>query len=245
MTRKANLETGLGRRPRIKVTRIAGLSLFALLALAVLLVAVPGRVNAQPIDRLTDYLYGGTLEDAFLPQSPQLALEPDEQSSELADRPQSGPEGAPQRAQFERHGGAGWRAESAGDTGSVGYRPMFKMLKVEDQRKLADLRISFLKQAGPLESDLKVKAAEFAALWLADEPNEDQIVAKAKEIAAVREQLMELRLRNRIALLKILPPEFRTRLTSRAGPTFLRRAGHGRFAAHGGGRGFGGMTHQQ
>jgi Spy/CpxP family protein refolding chaperone len=240
MTRTLNNETGSSHKPHAQVLRIAGLSLFVLLALAVLLVAGPGRVNAQPIGPQTGYLSGGTPEDAFLPASPQFALKPDGQSPELADLPQPGPEGAPQRSQIGRHGSTGWRSESAGETGSVGYRPMFKMLKIEDQRKLADLRISFLKQAGPFESDLKVKTAELAALWLADEPNEDQIIAKAKEIDAVKEQLDELRLRNRIALLKILPPEAR-RMFSMPG---AQGTGSRRLGARAGGRGFGGRARQ-
>jgi Spy/CpxP family protein refolding chaperone len=239
MTRIANIEIGSRRKPHAQVMRNAGPALFALLGLAVLLVAAPGRANAQAIDPLTDFLSGGTPEDAFLPLPPQLALEPDGQSPELADLPQPGPEGAPQRIQIEERAITGGPEEGGEEPGSGPARNR-PMLKIEDQRKLADLRIKFLKQSGPLESDLKVKAAELAALWLDDEPNEDKIIAKAREIDKVKEQLQELRLRNRIAVLKILPPELR-RMFANPG---ARGIGARRLGARAGVRGFGGRARQ-
>jgi len=231
MTRIPNNEIGSSHKPHAQVMRLAGPGLCALLGLVVLRVAGSSRVNAQPIDPLTDFLSGGTPEDAFLPAPPQLALEPGGQSPELTDLPQPGPEGAPQRIQIEKRVIAGGPEEDAEEPGPRGHRPM---LKIEDQRKLADLRIRFLKQAGPLESDLKVKAAELAALWLDDDPNEDKIVAKAREIDKVREQLGEVRLRNRIAMLKTLPPEQR-RMFPMPG---MQGIGQRRPGARAGARGF-------
>lgn len=237
MTRIPNNEIGSGHEPHAQGIRLAGPGLCALLGLAVLLIAGPSRVSAQPIDPLTDFLSGGTTEDAFMPAPPQLALEPDGQSPELTEQSQPGPEGAPQRIQIEKRvitGGPEEDAEEPG-MGAGRYRPV---LKIEDQRKLADLRVKFLKQAGPLESDLKVKAAELAALWLDDDPNEDRIVAKAREIDKVKEQLDEVRLRNRIAMLKILPPEQR-RMFSMPG---VRGIGSRRLGARAGARGSGGRA---
>ena len=77
-------------------------------------------------------------------------------------------------------------------------------------------------------------------MWLDDDPNEDKIIAKAREIDKVREQLGELRLRNRIALLKILPPEQR-RMVSMPG---MQGIGQRRLGARAGVRGFGGRARQ-
>ena len=70
MTRIANNETRSRRKPHAQASWIWGPGLGALLGLAVLLIAGPGRLNAQPIDPLTDFLSGGTPEDAFLPAPP-------------------------------------------------------------------------------------------------------------------------------------------------------------------------------
>ena len=83
-----------------------------------------------------------------------MALRSELAGEPLGKLPQPEPEGGPQRIQIEKRITTGGPEEGAEGIGPVGYRPM---LKVEDQRKLADLRVKFLKQAGPLESDLKVQ----------------------------------------------------------------------------------------
>ena len=94
---------------------------------------------------------------------------------------------------------------------------MMANLIIEQRRKMADQRIKFIKDAGSLMADLAVKKAELAALWLDDSPNEDKIIAKSREIQQVQAQLQEKRLRNRIAMLKILTPEQRKQMPMRMG----------------------------
>jgi Spy/CpxP family protein refolding chaperone len=90
-------------------------------------------------------------------------------------------------------------------------------LSTEQRRKLAESRVKLLKEIGPLESDLRVKEAELAVLWLSDELSEDKIIAKSTEIAALKAQLQEKHLRNRLALMKTLTPEQRKFLQARPG----------------------------
>jgi hypothetical protein len=192
------------------------------------LVAGLGIAAAQSIDPLTDFLSGAPGEE-FLGAPPQFA------PPDLAELPPE-PGGAMQRVEIEK------REIAGGPEGDVpemapGRGPR---LTLEQQRKLAEQRIKFLKQAGPVASDLRVKEAELAALWLDDDPSEDKIIAKAKEIDKVKGQLEELRLRNRIATIKILPPEQRRMLQM---PGF-RGPGQRRLGVRGGARGLRGMGRQ-
>jgi Spy/CpxP family protein refolding chaperone len=184
------------------------------LAVVGLIALVAGLVMAQPYDPVPDFLSGAPADEAWL-EPPPMPPGPGPFSLDLAEAPP--PEDAPEPPEMEQAMPARGRGRRMPE------------LTLEQRRKMAEVRIKFLKQSGPLMVDLRVKEAELSGLWLDDEPNENKIIAKAREIDKVKEQLEELRLRNRIATMKILPPEQRIRMMMRGGGRLGRgmRAGRG------------------
>ena len=64
-------------------------------------------------------------------------------------------------------------------------------LTPEQAGKLFDLRQKFLDETVGLRKDMVVKRAELRALWRAENPDEKQILAKLKEINAIKAKLQE------------------------------------------------------
>ena len=171
---------------------------YTIICLAVLAASLT-LAPAQAIDPVTDFLSGAGPEDEMFaapppPFPPPLADEA-EFGPLLAELPSGSPIEVEKRVII---GGPEGGAEE--------MQPGLAMprLTLEQQRRFAEQRIKFLKQEAPLQTDLKVKQAELALLWLDDEPNEDKIIAKAKDIQKVKDQLEELQLRQRIARLKLM-----------------------------------------
>ena len=88
-----------------------------------------------------------------------------------------------------------------GQWGHYGHHGKFANLTPEQAGKLFDLRQKFLDDTAGLRKDMLVKRMELRALWRAENPDEKQILAKLKEINAVKEKLQEkfvpLRLRSK------------------------------------------------
>jgi Spy/CpxP family protein refolding chaperone len=124
---------------------------------------------------------------------------------------------APPQSEPPNPVGAASMPGMAGQMRSMRQQRPLANLTIEQQRKMADQRIKFIKDVGGLMADMAVKKAELSSLWLDDDPNEDKIIAKAKEIEQIRAQLQEKRLRNRVAMLKILTPEQRKQMPMRTG----------------------------
>jgi len=82
-------------------------------------------------------------------------------------------------------------------------------LTAEQKQKMDQIRADFLAKTATLRADLEAKRTEFEALWFAKDLDENQILAKAAEIAKIQPQLSDYRLRQRIAMFKILTPEQR------------------------------------
>lgn len=209
---------------------------YTIICLAVLAASLT-LAPAQAIDPVTDFLSGAGPDEEMFEAPPPLA---DEAmfGPELADLPPGAPIEVGKRATI---GGP------EDDDEEMPPDQAMPRLTLEQRRKLAEQRIKFLKQGGPLQTDLKVKQVELALLWLDDEPNEDKIIAKAKEIRKVKEQLEELRLRQRIAGLKLMTPEQRKMMQSGGMPGMKRGpAGSrmGRGMGRGANRGFPGMGRQ-
>jgi Spy/CpxP family protein refolding chaperone len=89
--------------------------------------------------------------------------------------------------------------------GHWGHRGKFANLSPEQAGKLFDLRQKFLDDTASLRQDMVVKRAELRALWRAETPDETQILAKLKEINAVKAKLQEKVVPFRIEVKKILP----------------------------------------
>lgn len=87
-------------------------------------------------------------------------------------------------------------------------------LTKEQQKKLQSLRIDFAKETVKLRNDMQIKSLELRQLWLADELDEEAILAKAKEVSELRSQLNEKRILHRIAATKILTKEQRAKLST-------------------------------
>jgi zinc resistance-associated protein len=78
-------------------------------------------------------------------------------------------------------------------------------LTPEQAGQLFDLRQQFLNDTAGLRKQMAVKRAELRLLWQADTPDEKAIVAKEKEISAVRGQLQPKVVAFRLQVKKIVP----------------------------------------
>lgn len=82
---------------------------------------------------------------------------------------------------------------------------MMANLTPEQASQVFDLRQKFMTDTAALRKEMFVKRAELMTLWKAETPDEKAIVAKAKELNAVRGQLMEKAVAMRLAMKKIAP----------------------------------------
>ena len=78
-------------------------------------------------------------------------------------------------------------------------------LTPEQAGKLFDLKEKFHNDTAALRKQMWVNRAEMAALWKAEKPDEKAILAKQKELNAVREQLQEKMIAFRFEAKKIAP----------------------------------------
>ena len=92
-----------------------------------------------------------------------------------------------------------------GHEGPCGHCGKWANLTPEQVGKLFDLRQKFLDDTASLRKDMMVKRAEVRALWRAENPDEQQILAKLKEINAVKAKLQEKFVPFRLAVRQILP----------------------------------------
>jgi zinc resistance-associated protein len=106
----------------------------------------------------------------------------------------------------------------------MGCGPGMMNLTPEQAGKLFDLKEKFRTDTASLRKSLMTKRLEMKALWKAANPDEKAIIAKQKEISALRDQMMEKMVPFRLEAKKIAP---------QAG--FGRGMGMG----HGGGMGMG------
>jgi Spy/CpxP family protein refolding chaperone len=102
-----------------------------------------------------------------------------------------------------------------------GHWGKFAKLTPEQAGKLFDLRQKFLDDTASLRKDMVVKRAELRALWRAENPDQKQILAKLKEIDAVKAKLQEKIVPFRLAIRQILPkrPEHKKQVSLKDGGT--------------------------
>lgn len=93
----------------------------------------------------------------------------------------------------------------SGHRGHWGHWGKFAKLTPEQAGKLFDLRQKFLDDTASLRKEKLVKKAELRALWRAENPDEKQILAKLKEINAIRDKLQPKVVAFRLEVKKILP----------------------------------------
>jgi Spy/CpxP family protein refolding chaperone len=97
----------------------------------------------------------------------------------------------------------GWYG--GGHWGHGGHWGRFANLTPEQAGKVFDLRQKFLDDTAGLRKDMMVKRAELRALWRVEKPDEQQILAKLKELNGVREKFQEKMVPFRLAMKQLLP----------------------------------------
>jgi len=78
-------------------------------------------------------------------------------------------------------------------------------LTPEQAGQLFELRQKFMNETAAQRKEMTVKRAELRQLWKADTPDEKAILAKAKELHALRGQLLEKMVAFRLEARKIAP----------------------------------------
>jgi gas vesicle protein len=89
-------------------------------------------------------------------------------------------------------------AQPGGKMGRMSLTP-------EQAAQVFDLRQQFMNDTAGLRKQIWVKRAEMAQLWKADKPDEKAIVAKQKEMHALKGQMMEKSVAFRLKLKEISP----------------------------------------
>jgi Spy/CpxP family protein refolding chaperone len=109
-------------------------------------------------------------------------------------------------------------------------------LTPEQTQKMQAMRESFFKETIPLRNEMQIKKLELSTLWAQTNPDQEKILAKQKEINALRAQMQEKGTKNRLEMRKILTPEQQAQVTA-FGPGFGH--GQGMKCGFGPGRGMG------
>jgi Spy/CpxP family protein refolding chaperone len=109
--------------------------------------------------------------------------------------------GATSAYAFRMGGGCGM---GPGMGGGKGMHWMMN-LNPEQAGQVFDLRQKFMNDTAELRKGMLVKRAELAQLWKAENPDEKAIVAKVKELGALRAQFMEKAVAQRLAMKKLVP----------------------------------------
>lgn len=78
-------------------------------------------------------------------------------------------------------------------------------LTPEQTEKAFDLRQKFMNDTANLRKGMAVKRAELLALWQAEKPDEKAILAKQKEINALKEQFQAKAVPFRLEMQKVCP----------------------------------------
>jgi Spy/CpxP family protein refolding chaperone len=80
-------------------------------------------------------------------------------------------------------------------------------LTPEQTQKLQGLRDGFFKETIPLRNEMMVKKLELRTLWAQTKPEQEKILAKQKEINALRAQMQEKSTKFRLEARSNLTPE--------------------------------------
>jgi zinc resistance-associated protein len=82
---------------------------------------------------------------------------------------------------------------------------MLMNLTPEQAGQVFDLRQKFMNDTAEIRKNMMVKRVELAQLWKAEKPDDQAILAKVKELGALKAQFMEKAVAQRLALRKIAP----------------------------------------
>jgi zinc resistance-associated protein len=99
-----------------------------------------------------------------------------------------------------------WARPGGPGMGGMGCGMMGAMNLTPDQAgKLFDLRQKFMNDTAEVRKQMVVKRAELAALWKTEKPDEKAIVAKQKELNALKGQMQEKGVAFHLAARQIAP----------------------------------------
>jgi Spy/CpxP family protein refolding chaperone len=98
---------------------------------------------------------------------------------------------------------AAWAGE-----GCKGGEMMAKLGLTPDQMKQAEkMKLEVMGKMLPLKVQMAVKRAEMKVLWMKEAPDRAALLAKAKEMDALREKMREIKFDMKLGMLKALTPE--------------------------------------
>ncbi len=98
-----------------------------------------------------------------------------------------------------------YRGMGGGMGGGAMGRGWHMNLTPEQAGQVFDLKQKFMNDTAELRKNLMVKGAELAQLWKAETPDDKAILAKVKELSALRAQMVEKSVAQRLAVSKIVP----------------------------------------
>ena len=122
--------------------------------------------------------------------------------------------------------GAGYGPGSGMGYGPKGSWGPALNLTAEQNQKIQAMRESFFKESLPLRNEMQIKQLELRTLWAQTNPDQEKILAKQKEINALRAQMQEKATKNRLEMRKVLTPEQQAQLGA-YGPGFGPGSGPG------------------
>ena len=121
-------------------------------------------------------------------------------------------------------------------------------LTAEQENQITDLKMKLIKETEPIKTELKIKQMELQTLWKEDNPDAKKILAKTKEISALKTSLQEKMINHKLAILKILTPEQKKMMKEKMGMHDMGCCGMGDCGmdgcdGHGTGKGAGSGCH--
>jgi Spy/CpxP family protein refolding chaperone len=97
----------------------------------------------------------------------------------------------------------------------------------EQEPQIADLKMKLIRETAPIKTELKIKQLELRALWKEDNPDTKKVLAKTKEISALKTSLQEKMINHKLAILKILTPEQKKMMQEKMGMCDMGYCGMG------------------
>ncbi len=104
-------------------------------------------------------------------------------------------------------GGARMHQEMGYGLSSMGSWPSRLNLSNEQIKKLEAIHEGFLKDTIAIRNDIALKDVELRTLWLQSNPDEAKLLAKEKELNALRGQFQEKATKSLLEARKVLTPE--------------------------------------
>jgi len=86
---------------------------------------------------------------------------------------------------------------------------MMLNLSAEQQKEMTKLKKDLLRETDPIKTEMKIKKMDLQELWQEENLDAKKILAKTKEISALKAKLQEKMVGHRLAIHQLLTPEQR------------------------------------